>query len=76
MIKPPTCPICQKSIVGDAARESDWFPFCSERCQRVDFFRWNDGKYAIVEPLDPTRMAEELEQSRAEIANLPDEDDQ
>ena len=76
MIKPPTCPICHKPIVGDAARESDWFPFCSERCQRVDFFRWNDGKYAIVEPLDPTRMAEELEQRRAEIANLPDEDDQ
>ena len=26
-------------------------PFCSDRCRRVDFFRWWDGRYAIVENL-------------------------
>jgi endogenous inhibitor of DNA gyrase (YacG/DUF329 family) len=67
MIKPPQCPICDRPLVGEAAREGAAFPFCSERCRRVDFFRWSDGKYAIVEPLDPNRMAEELDQRRAEL---------
>ena len=67
MIKPPHCPICDRPLVGEAARESKFFPFCSERCRRVDFFRWNDAKYAIVEPLDSARMAHELEQRRAEL---------
>ncbi len=67
MIKPPQCPICERPLVGEAAREGTAFPFCSDRCRRVDFFRWNDGKYAIVEPLDPHRMAEELDQRRAEL---------
>ena len=67
MIKLPQCPICDRPLVGAAARESEFFPFCGERCRRVDFFRWNDGKYAIVEPLDPANMAQELEQRRAEL---------
>jgi uncharacterized protein len=67
MIKPPSCPICHKLLVGEAACRSEFFPFCSERCRRVDFFRWNEGKYAIEEPLSPIQLAEELEQSRAEL---------
>ncbi|MAG93116.1 MAG: hypothetical protein CMJ48_05140 [Planctomycetaceae bacterium] len=31
------------------------FPFCSKRCRDVDFCRWSDGRYAIVEPLDPAK---------------------
>lgn len=75
MIKPPQCPICERPLVGAAARDSSAFPFCSERCQRVDFFRWCDGKYAIVEPLDPARMAEELQQRRAELIEVDDGED-
>ena len=67
MIKPPHCPICNRLLVGNVVRESEWFPFCSDRCRRVDLFRWCDGKYAIVEPLAPARMAEELNQRRAEL---------
>ena len=29
------------------------FPFCSERCKKVDLFRWFDGRYAVVEDVDP-----------------------
>ncbi|MCA9015222.1 MAG: DNA gyrase inhibitor YacG, partial [Planctomycetaceae bacterium] len=29
------------------------FPFCSKKCRDVDFFRWSEGRYAIVEELDP-----------------------
>lgn len=69
MIKPPSCPICQKLLAGEAVRDSEFFPFCSERCRRVDFFRWNDGKYAIVEELDPARLADELVATRKELLN-------
>ena len=56
MIRPQTCPICNKPLPLDASKSSNNFPFCSERCRHVDFFRWCDGKYAIVEPLDPERL--------------------
>lgn len=75
MIKPPQCPICERPLVGEAAREGSSFPFCSERCRRVDFFRWCDGKYAIVEPLDPGRMAAELEERRAELVGAEEADE-
>lgn len=62
MIRPLTCPICQKPLPPQAATESKHFPFCSARCRQIDFFRWSEGKYAIVESLD-RRMIEPREQS-------------
>ena len=53
MIRPQTCPICDKELPPNAATESDWFPFCSKRCRQVDLYRWAEGKYAIREPLTP-----------------------
>ncbi len=53
MIRPQSCPICDKVLPLDAAASSNDFPFCSERCRNVDLLRWSDGRYAIVEPLDP-----------------------
>ena len=78
MIKLPQCPVCNKVISGEVARQSEFLPFCSERCRRVDLFRWSEGKYAIVEPLDPMRLvveAELLEQRREELQNQPDDSD-
>lgn len=49
MIKRQPCPICKKELPD----EPTYSPFCSERCQKVDLFRWFDGKYAIVDQLDP-----------------------
>ncbi len=50
MIRSQTCPICKKRLTIDAS--SPLFPFCSDRCRQVDLYRWAEGKYAIVEPLD------------------------
>ena len=75
MIKLPECPICKKTIVGEVARQSECLPFCSERCRRVDFFRWFEGKYAIEEPLGPGLLAAELEQSRAELNDSSADDE-
>lgn len=57
---PPMCPICKKPLVGENARQSEFFPFCSERCRNIDLFRWSEGKYAIVEPL--TQLPEDIDQ--------------
>lgn len=58
MIRPSSCPICRKPVAAPLEQQPNWFPFCSERCRQVDLLRWCDGKYAIVEPLSPERMAE------------------
>ena len=60
MIRPATCPICEKPIVRPDGTTSDSAPFCSPRCQQVDLYRWFSGKYAIVESLPPERLAEEM----------------
>ncbi|MFM7057821.1 MAG: DNA gyrase inhibitor YacG [Planctomycetota bacterium] len=51
MIKSPSCPICGKPI--DDPAECRTLPFCSSRCRQMDFFRWWDGRYAVVEDLGP-----------------------
>lgn len=56
MIRRPTCPICHKLLPVDTNTDSKLLPFCSQRCRQVDFFRWCDGKYALVEPLDPEQI--------------------
>lgn len=53
MIQPQTCPICRKVVVAKANDDQTTFPFCSKKCRDVDFFRWSEGRYAIVEELDP-----------------------
>jgi len=51
MITPQTCPICDKELPPNSATELKSFPFCTKRCQQIDFTRWSDGRYAIVEDL-------------------------
>ena len=53
MIQPQTCPICRKVVTAKASDDQSPFPFCSKKCRDVDFFRWSEGRYAIVEELDP-----------------------
>ncbi|MEZ6125018.1 MAG: DNA gyrase inhibitor YacG [Planctomycetaceae bacterium] len=53
MIKPHSCPICDQTFSADSADRAATFPFCSERCRQVDLLRWCDGRYAVVEDLDP-----------------------
>ncbi len=59
MIRPQTCPICEKDLAPNAAVESDLFPFCSKRCRQIDLYRWMEGKYAIFEPLTPEHLEAE-----------------
>ncbi|MCA9075663.1 MAG: DNA gyrase inhibitor YacG [Planctomycetaceae bacterium] len=60
MIRPQTCPICDTELVTNAATTSPLFPFCSKRCKLIDLHRWTEGQYAVVEPLTPERIMEEM----------------
>jgi endogenous inhibitor of DNA gyrase (YacG/DUF329 family) len=56
-IKPLHCPTCKKLV---RASDED-FPFCSDRCRRIDLGKWAMGVYKISSPaLDPD-LLEELE---------------
>ena len=48
-----TCAICKKQLQVEELGANSFRPFCSYRCRKVDFHRWWDGKYAIVEDVDP-----------------------
>ena len=71
MIRRQNCPICKKELPVDAASTLKTFPFCNDRCRNVDLFRWAEGKYAIVEPLDPAKLTiEQLEELDEQIPDF------
>lgn len=51
------CSICKKAVV----RAEPEFPFCSERCRRLDLGKWASGAYVVSTPvLDSEAMTEDL----------------
>jgi uncharacterized protein len=50
------CPICKKDVPAD----SQYHPFCSERCKIIDLANWATEKYVISTPVQP----EDLENNR------------
>lgn len=55
-----TCPVCKKTLEPEVEGAKSFRPFCSDRCRKVDFHRWWDGKYAIIEEIDPNKMNPDL----------------
>lgn len=51
MIKHVNCPTCNKSIPW--SKESEWRPFCCERCKLIDLGAWFEEEHKISEPADP-----------------------
>jgi len=64
MPQPALCPVCHRP-----ATDPDKSPFCTERCRKIDFFRWWEGKYAIKEEL-----SEELSQQLQNDQGFDDTD--
>jgi uncharacterized protein len=48
----PHCPICNKPADPDAPT----FPFCSDRCQKIDLGKWLDGKYTISRSIEESDL--------------------
>lgn len=50
MSKTVPCPNCGKPVIWSP--ESEWRPFCSERCRLIDLGEWLDERHRISEPAD------------------------
>lgn len=53
------CPICKK----EAPQDSEFLPFCSERCKLIDLGNWASEKYVISAPVQPDTSSEDDEES-------------
>lgn len=63
------CPTC-KTIVPNGAED---FPFCSDRCRRIDLGKWASGDYRITSPILDPDLLEDLESGR--LRNSGHDDD-
>ena len=55
------CPTCRTLVLE---RNED-FPFCSDRCRRIDLGKWASGDYKISSPIQDPDLLEELARSKA-----------
>ncbi len=53
-IKSLQCPTCKKLV---KAADED-FPFCSDRCRRIDLGKWAMGVYKVSSPARDPELAE------------------
>jgi len=60
------CPICKKPVKSKDAE----FPFCSDRCRRIDLGKWASGAYVIASPVD------DISDSVSGSAPKPDDSDE
>jgi endogenous inhibitor of DNA gyrase (YacG/DUF329 family) len=69
-IKSLRCPTCRTIVL---ATDED-FPFCSDRCRRIDLGKWASGDYKISSPIQDPDLLEELARSQAHGHKNNDED--
>ena len=55
------CPICKK----EATQDSEFFPFCSERCKIIDLGNWASEKYVISTPIQPVESEDDGERDES-----------
>jgi len=54
--KAPRCPTCGTLVrIGD-----EDFPFCSDRCRKIDLGKWAMGAYKISSPVLDPEVLEDL----------------
>jgi uncharacterized protein len=58
------CPTCRTIVTA----QDEFFPFCSDRCQKIDLGKWASGAYRISSPILDPEVLEGLgsEQQRPE----------
>lgn len=55
------CPTCRTLVLAG----SEDFPFCSDRCRRIDLGKWASGDYKISSPILDPDLLEDLESNPA-----------
>jgi uncharacterized protein len=68
-VKALRCPTCRTLVL----EQSEDFPFCSDRCRRIDLGKWASGDYKVSTPIQDPDLLEELARSRKNNPNR-DED--
>jgi uncharacterized protein len=63
------CPTCRALVLE---RNED-FPFCSDRCRRIDLGKWASGDYKISSPIQDPDLLEELARSNKHNRQNDDE---
>ena len=53
------CPTCRTIVLASG----EDFPFCSDRCRRIDLGKWASGDYKISTPIQDPDLLEELARS-------------
>ncbi len=57
------CPTCKADVIWSA--QSEFRPFCSERCKNTDFISWANAEHQLPgEPLLDELMSEDIERER------------
>jgi endogenous inhibitor of DNA gyrase (YacG/DUF329 family) len=62
------CPTCRTLV----AVNDEYFPFCSDRCQKIDLGKWASGAYKISSPVLDPEVLEGIEDTQ----RRPHEDDE
>lgn len=55
------CPTCRAIVLAG----SEDFPFCSDRCRRIDLGKWASGDYKISSPIFDPDLLEDIETNPA-----------
>jgi len=59
------CPNCHEIVIW--TEENRWRPFCSERCQLIDFGEWAGERHSIPgEPAAPEDLADALSSAQSD----------
>ena len=53
------CPTSRTLVLA----QNEDFPFCSDRCRRIDLGKWASGDYKISSPIQDPDLFEELARS-------------
>jgi endogenous inhibitor of DNA gyrase (YacG/DUF329 family) len=56
-LKTLRCPTCKMIVLAGSGD----FPFCSDRCRRIDLGKWASGGYVISSPIHDPELLDELE---------------
>lgn len=58
-VKPLRCPSCRELVLAS----SEDFPFCSDRCRKIDLGKWAMGVYKISSPVLDPDLLEDIDES-------------
>jgi len=67
-VKALRCPTCRTLVL----EKNQDYPFCSDRCRRIDLGKWASGDYKVSTPIQDPDLLEELARANR---NKPNDED-